>query len=385
MEALVAFKDYLESQGVQLIISLVPYYHDIAARVINKEFRDIPDFRSATILKQLSENGIECFCPSEEIIKNYNKNEFSFFFPNDPHPADLPQDISSSIIAQRLKRFGLKEQLNIRDFSIKKEPIESYYTTLKDHSFPERCDIGNNPVSSVYLCDRIYYKGKPIINDPDSPVLVLGNSFSRTPAGNSLADLITMKSLMPVAKYSISGAGILSSCIQRIFSNPESFLTNKKVIVLHVGTIHFQRNIILPNVKQLDDEKIIINNLSLIKSFQPKENTTTIPRWALQLNSPSVFEISSDGSVLILDTPIQEDTGGDENKDYYVEITYCFPAIEKTKLEVNGQTVLLSSSQNSFLWSKKVLPLSSGSKSLVIKAFGRPGQYIAIGKIKVLR
>lgn len=45
INAVVAFKDFLESNGIQLIVSLVPDRYAISSRVINRDFRDIPELQ----------------------------------------------------------------------------------------------------------------------------------------------------------------------------------------------------------------------------------------------------------------------------------------------------------------------------------------------------
>ena len=88
LAALLSLKKMLESNGVQLIVSIVPYLYDIAARVINAQFRDVPDYQMAILVKQLSEAGIETLYASDEIIANSEKYPFAFFFPSNYHPSD---------------------------------------------------------------------------------------------------------------------------------------------------------------------------------------------------------------------------------------------------------------------------------------------------------
>ena len=375
IEALVAFKDFLDTQGVQLIVSLVPNYYDISARIINKDFSDVPDFRTIAIVKQLLENNIEAIYPSEEIIKNYNRHEISFFYPKDPHPGELPQEILSDMIASRLSRYDFRKELNPADFSIER--------MNRQETYPSKCDIGDNSALSPYTCNRFYYKNKIIQSDPNSPILVLGNSFSNTPTGNSLSELITLKALIPVAHYSISGTGILSSAFQRIFHHPETFLSNKKVLVLQVGTMHFEANVALPNFVQLDKEYSFLNGKTCIKEFKPRGNSKTIPDFTANLIEPSIFEIIAEKQVLILDDLIQCDTQEQTDKDIIVEIIYCCKANDKIQLEINNQLIPLPSVQDSFFWCKKITSLPYQTKAISIKALGPNGAFIAIGNIKI--
>ena len=81
IDAIVAFRDFLESNGIQLIFSLVPTPYEVSARIFNRGYRDVPDIQSAVYVKQLSEAGVECPYMIDSIIENYNRFPFSYRFP----------------------------------------------------------------------------------------------------------------------------------------------------------------------------------------------------------------------------------------------------------------------------------------------------------------
>lgn len=74
-----SLKKALESNGVQLIVSLTPNPYTISSRVINENFRDVPDLLLATYVRQLSEIGIETIYSSDAIIENCDRFPFAFF------------------------------------------------------------------------------------------------------------------------------------------------------------------------------------------------------------------------------------------------------------------------------------------------------------------
>ena len=82
IEALVELDRCFKSQGIQFIIQIVPYYYDIAALVLNPTFKKYGDQRSARVVQQLLEHGIEVQYLSDEIINDALKYERLYCYPN---------------------------------------------------------------------------------------------------------------------------------------------------------------------------------------------------------------------------------------------------------------------------------------------------------------
>jgi len=236
LDSFIALRDFFESNGVQLIVSLVPDLYVISSRVINRAFRDIPDLQTATYVKQLSEAGIETVYPSDAIIADYNRFPFAYWFPENNHPADTTQDVISDILANRLKRYDIAPCLSSSMFQVNDSPCEG--ADAVKALFPENCDIGGYEAKSVYLCKFITYDGKPVPRTEDAPILICGNSFVRTPMGEpeSLLCLLSMKTLSTVDCMRLDGRGPLTTLIARIPLNPDRFLKGRKVCIFQFGT-----------------------------------------------------------------------------------------------------------------------------------------------------
>ena len=262
LDCFLSLKQVLEANGVQLIVSLVPSMNVISARVINKEFRDVPDIQTATYVKQLSETGIETIYASDQIIKNYNRYPFAFFVPENSHPSDTTQDVMADLLADRLKRYGIVSELDKSLFSESKvfRPLQ------EKEVFPPDCDIGDNEVLSPYMSREILYNGEKIKKDKDSSkVMVIGNSFIQTPISppDSLPVLLSYKLCAPVDWYRISGHGPFSDILIQLLTNPDSYLKNKKVLIFYVGTksiTEVNQSETMLNIATLDNERVILNN-----------------------------------------------------------------------------------------------------------------------------
>lgn len=160
---------------MQLIVSLVPDMYSIAARVINPEFRDVPDYRTAIFVRQLSAAGIETIYASDNIIAEHAKYPWAFFYPPNGHPSDTCQDVLASLMAERLERYHLPKNLDPAKFSFVQRP--NCYGGNLAYLFPENCDIGTNRAQTGYSNICVLYNGGEVWMASDSPILILGNSF----------------------------------------------------------------------------------------------------------------------------------------------------------------------------------------------------------------
>ena len=239
LAALIALNDALSSNGCQLIVSIVPDAYAIAARVINSDFRNIPDYQTAILARQLTEANIETIYASDRIITHYNRHPWAFLFPKDIHPADLCQDILAEIAAERLQRYRFPQPLDPEKISF------SQHTNASErdiYRFPDNCDIADNLPGSRYTNRQVLYDGKRLDKDPNSPILVLGNSFIQTPVTppDSYPALLAAKLLHGVEYYRVSGAhSPMTTIVQELFTNPERLLKGKKVVILQLGVHHF--------------------------------------------------------------------------------------------------------------------------------------------------
>ena len=379
LNSLIVFKDYLESQGVQLIISIVPVNYDISARAINRDFLNLPDFRTAYLVKQLLENDIEAIYASDIILSKYNMYENPYYYPGDTHPGDLPQDVLSDIVAERLLRFKFERQFAEDAFKVVRCPNTYMWALLRDRSFPKDCDIGNHKPGDFYTFNRIYYQDKEIINETNSPILVLGNSFSNVP--QPISWYLCMKSGIGIYHYSIPGTGILSTAFQRIFNSPEKFIKDRKVFVLHLGTTHLLANISIPNLRELDMGANIIENKNLIHKIEVFGNVSIIPEYATQLSNPSIFLTKTDGDCTIIDNVDLGELSSDASSDLYLVLTYCCEGYDNLELRVNGVAYPLTGADHSYMWLKKVISIPQGTKTLNIEVKGKSNSYFAIGDI----
>lgn len=384
IDALIAFKEYLELQGIQLIVSLVPNYYAIAARVINKDFATIPDFETAYTAKQLLENGIEAIYPSDEIIRNYNKYPIPFLYPDNDHPGDLAQDVLSSIVAERISRFHFNRNLDAQDFSIGNNGTGSWDAL----TYPQNCDIGSNQANSHYKYTNILYHGKELINNQNAQILLFGNSFSYSPTNQSMMSFLAMKTGLEIYQFNVGGFAPFTTGIQRFFNNQEHYFKNKKIMVFQMGTVHFRIASIL-NIKKLDFSMKISRNGKLIKTIDLISNVDVIPDFASELSNPFIYGIGPTNKTTITEIDNLSDYIGEHaitpsnKKQYYIEINYFCLDSDKLSLVINSNINHLVGGWNKPVWLKEVYPLSLEANKLKIEVLGESGKSVAIGSINI--
>ncbi len=379
LEALSAFQDFLNANGCQLIIGIIPKLHAISARVINREFRDIPDFNSACLVRELLSNNLEAVYISDKLLADYHRYPFAFFYPDNDHPADTTQDILTDAFAQLLERYHFPKTLAKERFST--DLVQHAYAKDKRYHFPADCDIAPYRAGETFLCRRVLYEGKEVFPDPRSPILVLGNSFIQTPVTNSpdsFSSLLASKICMRVATSRFSGAsGPMTNGINYFFANPEKTLQGKRVLLLILGARHFD-NARFNNIREMDRQMTLLAGKSLAETIAVSGNTE-LPSRFQNLPRAQCLTIPDAGKVLVLAC-----TSSRDEHTPTVVIPICAPAPCPAKLKVNGTAYAIPEG-GAYSYNRVVVPLSKDAEHLTIELEGKPGTTIAIGDIQIFK
>ncbi len=252
VDAIVELNRLFKTNGIQFILQLVPDYRDIAALILNPEFQKYGDQRCARVAKKLLERGVEVQYMSDELVKNAFNYERLFFYPNDKHPDEGATDIMTTLMSQRIDLFGdiLPKDLDANFFS-KENRDTGYSDKLK---WPQNVDIGIHEVGSSVQVPYILYDNKILDQNPDSKVLVFGNSFSEEPMiRNAYISYLAPKILHTCSSYSTGGIGALSVLPPLFLSNPEKYFKNKVLAILPIS-INFltESRWNFPNISNID-------------------------------------------------------------------------------------------------------------------------------------
>ena len=266
------------------------------------------------------------------------------------------------------------------DFSITTEDYYSSSMSISNFSFPAHCDIGNHRVGDFYSFNRIRYLNQTVSNDINSPIMVLGNSYSNTP--ESISAYLCMKLGLRTYHYAISGKDILLTAIHRIFNNPDYYLKNRKVLILSIGTIHLTANIQIPNIYDLDYETNVLCNSKLVQSIDIPRGESIIPDFAANFDNPIVLSTDQDGIC-----PIIGEKGicssPDLTEDDFILVYYVTSSYTHLDFRANYELYPLEGFDHPSIWSKKIIPVKSDSFSLEV--VGSPNTKFAIGAIQIFR
>ena len=396
LDCFIALKDACEANGVLFILSLVPDSFVISSRVINKDFRNIPDLQTAMFVKQLSSSGIETIYASQAIIDNYNRYPFAFYYPEDDHPSDTVQEIISDILSERLKEYNICCQQDSNLYSINTVPSKRNY--------PPRCDIGDNVEGDARLIKRILFQGQPVPKTKNAPIIVVGNSFIETPVGadsaqsDAFPSFLSYKTLSPVDWYRIGGYGPFSDILYQILLRPEFFFAGKKVFIMHVGTNHIKyinQNNLMLNIAEIDAERIVFNNKRLRASFQPTDqvlNDEPLKRaelWGkLADASMSVFSIEKEGENSLFSqkiTGINAFDDIDNEKPILCVIPSTCARDSSCDLIINGvrKKVPCSNYIEHSRFFNLVFNLPPGTNEITVSAEGEKGTLFTIKDIQI--
>ncbi len=386
LQALVAFRDYLHLQGIQLVISIVPDEYDISARVINRAFKDVPDFRTAIIVKQLLENGIEAVYPSKDIIDNYNRYPWAFFFPDNVHAADTTQDILAEILAERIKRFHLESNIDRNKVSFVQKPHS--YSSNPALVWPSNCDIGTNVSGENYMMNAALYDNHPIPKDNSSPILVIGNSQMQTPMyPESLPTILATKTLHSVDWYRVNTIGLFTTAIDQIAKFPEDFLSNKVVVILQSGISFFSTSSRFSNIKLIDKNAIILNNKNLICDIPP-ELMLKVKNKSFILTDDSLLTVELNGADSFI--PFCNIKASESALNHSKDIILRIPAVSifgtHCKIKANDSVYEVQECHEerptaSYLF----VSVPAGTKDITISVSGAKSKSVKIGKIGIFQ
>jgi len=379
LDALLALQDFLNANGCQLLIGIVPDLFAISARVINREFVNVPDFGSAWLVRQLLGNGLEAVYISDRLLKEYNRHQFAFFWPNNAHPSDTTQDILADVFSERLQRYGFKKTLDGNLFTT--DAFPHAYSKKKTYLFPENCDIGSNQAGTPYRCRRVLYGGKEIFPDPQSPILVWGNSFIQTPMSypNSFPTLLASKMHMGIDSYRLDGSGPMTSGIGQLFSNPEKYLRGKRVMILILGVSHFN----IPrftNIREIDRQMLQLAGKMPAETIPVFGNENNVPVCFKNLGKAKYFTIPDIGKQLVVDQPLPRN-----HREAMLVIPICANYSHPAELNINGEKFAIPGSFAIYHWNRIVAPIPKDAERLTIELVGKPGATVALGDIQIFK
>jgi len=181
LPVIVEFKKLLDEQGVDFLFVPVPTKLEVYPEELDPELKELsgqvinPAFRK--LLASLAKDGIEVFdlLPALLQAKSAGGPE-PLFQHQDTHWTDRGLRLAAELLATRVKKYPWFEQLakQKRAYDLR----ETSFTRFGDlqSRLPEAEQKKYSP--ETLAAHQVFAAGKPYDDDPDSPVVLLGDSFT---------------------------------------------------------------------------------------------------------------------------------------------------------------------------------------------------------------
>ncbi len=235
-DAVVSFRDELAKRGIKLLVMPAPnkasvYPEMLAARAgrgsatVNRTTLDV-----LAKLKQAGVEVVDLFDVYAEARRKSGSPEY--YLAQDSHWSPEGMRLAAETVARRLLDLGWVERGTTK-YEMRSVPVERYGDVLKMIRVPQ--------VEKLYKpqqmnCTRVVdaASGKPYADDPNSPVLVLGDSFLRIferdepGAGGFVAHLACN---LGFGLSSIISDGGASTLVRQQLARKPALLKGKNVVV----------------------------------------------------------------------------------------------------------------------------------------------------------
>ena len=260
LESLAALNEFLELNGVQLIVVMYPNANAVAARVFLPEFSKYPDEKELRVAQKLLEHDIEVITFTDRSAAKATEYPFMYSYSIDFHPAEGTGEVAVEIIAEHLQRFSpeFTPKLDAADFATSSE--NNVYT--EKFTYLEGGNIGSHMPGEIVRILKTYYRGKPIEFDHASKLLVCGHSFIQTPAYSAfLSSAIAGKIQYVPHNWQISSVGPYTSIPRRLLIDRQKLLHGKRACLMIFDPYFAISNTIEPvNVRKVDRRLLLIHD-----------------------------------------------------------------------------------------------------------------------------
>jgi hypothetical protein len=234
--AIVSFRDDLAKRGIKLLVMPAPNKASIYPEMLTARATGVSESVNAKtmdVLASLKEAGVA----TVDLFETYGKaregaGSPAYYLAQDSHWSPEGMRLAADAVARRLLDWGWVEKGSVK-YETKPVTVERYGDVLRMIRVPQ--------VEQLYTPQRIECTqvvdaatGQPYKDDPNSPVLVLGDSFLRIferdepGSGGFIAHLAHNLGL---GVTSIVNDGGASTLVRQQLAGRPSLLNGKKVVV----------------------------------------------------------------------------------------------------------------------------------------------------------
>jgi len=239
LSTIISFRDQLAQLGIKLLVVPAPNKASIYPEMLTRraEGSQLPvNPKTIDILSKLRESGVEIvdlFSLFAEARKSLSPGDNTrYYLAQDSHWSPDGMRLAAQAVAKKILDLGWAEKGRVK-YSLKPTTTERYGDVLKMMRMPQ---IESKIEPETLNCAQVEISdtGQPFQDDPNSQVLVIGDSFLRIysrdePGSGGFVEHLACELGFPLT--SIVNDGGASTLVRQELSRKPALLRNKKLVI----------------------------------------------------------------------------------------------------------------------------------------------------------
>ncbi len=241
--AIISFRDDLAKRGIELLVMPAPNKSSIYPQMLAARASSPVNPTTREVLTRLQQAGVqivdlfEAYAPVRSVPARASKETppgvtTNYYLAQDSHWSPEGMRLAADVVAHKLLDSGWVESGSVK-YELKCVSIQRYGDVLKMIHVPQ--------VERLYEPEQIDTRqvintatGKPYVDDPNSPVLVLGDSFLRIferDEPGSAGFIAHLARNLGFGLTSIVNDGGASTLVRQQLARKPALLKGKKVVI----------------------------------------------------------------------------------------------------------------------------------------------------------
>ncbi len=234
--AITAFRDELRYRGIELLLVPIPGKPSIYPEQIAKGFYGQPSSPSIKLIEDLRKRDFQVVDLFTPMLEAKARGGAQLYLKRDTHWTPQGMEVAADVIAHSIKKMGLAADSGAAmqsRYSLKDTTAERWGDIAEMTKVPNRKKIWiTEKVQAKQVVDIL--SGKPYQDETSSPILWLGDSFSRiyqtdAPTASGIISQVAYRLNQPLA--SIVNDGGASTVVRQQLSHKGELLQGKKLVI----------------------------------------------------------------------------------------------------------------------------------------------------------
>ncbi len=232
--AIIDFRDKLKARGVELLLVPIPGKPSIYPEKVWRNLDGEPESPSLKLLEDLRGRGFHVVDLFRPLMAAKAKDYPQLYLKHDTHWTPRGLEVAAGVIAEAIGHLNLApDTAQALRYALQDQEVERWGDIAEMTKVPDRRKIwGNEKVTAQQVMDTL--AKAPYQDDATSPILWLGDSFSRiyqtdAPKSAGIIAHVAYRLNQPLA--SIVNDGGASTVVRQQLARRGEMLANKKLVV----------------------------------------------------------------------------------------------------------------------------------------------------------